>query len=226
MNEFLFRVSHQADFDDPASGWHSLLFLFATHLDRCIVHNRAYVCPECRRWRSYNPRMAVQLRRGYRELWDFWNKKDEKKKQKTLVEKTENELKADAMFQDPRHVRQIPILWINDDEEYPIVVEPDSQWDYFDIRSNKYSGWHIIWLECKTAYGLPLKVFMSVSEFADIKRHVEYGRPMPFRRRVRNNIRSEISVNTAEKEEADRKRAALEAHLAGMFPAEKDMPQD
>lgn len=215
-NEYLFRVSHQAEYGNPESEWHSVLFLYLCPYNSFIVHSRAYVCELCKRWKSYNPRMATRLKRDYRELWDYWQKSEKKKRQKTL----------EGVFQALKDFEQktVPVLWLDDGDSYPVIVEDDSQWDTFFVRSNTFSGWEIVWVECKTSYGLPLRIYMSKTEFNQLRRNVRghAGEVVEFTRLRRNNVRNETSVNEAAKRKADADRAAI----AAMFPEEKSMPLD
>lgn len=214
MKEYLFRISHQQEYGNPESEWHGVLFLYACPYNSFIVHGRAYVCEMCKRWKSYNARMAVHLKRDYQQLWDYWQNAEKKKRQKTL----------EGLFQALKDFepRTVPVLWLDDGDSYPVIVEQDSQWDTFFVSSNTFSGWEIVWVECKTAYGLPLRIYMSKTEFNQLRQKVRghAGEVVQFTRLRRNNVRHEISVDAAAKQKADADRAAI----AAMFPEEKSMP--
>ena len=216
MSEYLFRVTHQQEYGNPESEWHSVLFLYLCPYNSFIVHSHAYVCEPCKRWKSYNPRMATHLKRDYRELWDYWQKRANKRKQKTIDGVVQEEGRDDHPT--------VPVLWLDDGDSYPVIVEDDSQWDTFFVRSNTFSGWEIVWVECKTSYGLPLRIYMSKTEFNQLRRNVRghAGEVVEFTRLRRNNVRNETSVNDAAKRKADADRAAI----AAMFPEEKSMPLD
>ncbi len=215
-HEYLFRVTHQEEYGNPESGWHSVLFLYACPYNTFIVHGRAYVCEQCKRWKSYNPRMAVHLKRDYKELWEYWIKSEKKKRQKTL----EGVFQALKDFEP----RAVPVLWLDDGDSYPVVVENESKWGTLFVRSNTFTGWEIIWLECKTAYGLPLRILMSKTEFNQFKRAARdhLGEVVQFTRLRRMNVRHETTVDADAKRKADADRAAI----AGMFPEEKSMTLD
>ena len=217
-NEYLFRMSHQAEYGNPESEWHTTLFLYACPYNSFIVHGRAWVCERCGRFKSYNPRMAVHLKHDYQGLWEYWQKRDSSRKQKTI------DGAAGLGGKGPHIERAVPTLWLDDGDSYPVVVEADSQWDTFEIASNRYSAWKIVWVECKTSYGLPLRIYMSKTEFNQLRRNVRghAGEVVEFTRLRRNNVRNETSVNDAAKRKADADRAAI----AAMFPEEKSMPLD
>lgn len=211
--ERLFRVSHQVDYDDPSSAWHSILFLYPR---QGSVVSHYYVCTKCRRWRMYNPKMSSTLKNDYQGLWEYWRKKRAKKSQQKLIPDTAVEKHIQLMYKTEEEEEQIPFLWLEEPDTYKIVVEPESELDDMFVESSRYAGWKLYILTCKTAYGLPIRIVMSFAELSMLKSRLRgnFGREVIFERKRKEGMRRQVSANDVLKKQLEDK--TLEERIKAM----------
>lgn len=211
-DERLVRTSHQQTYGDPESPWHSLLFLLPENRSQYGITSHYFFCEECHRWRMYNPRMATTLKHDYQGIWEYWKKREAKKQQKALIEKSDAERKAETMFANPAEERKIPYLWIEEGESYTIVVHRTSQLEETFVDSNHYSGWKLFILCADTVYGLPVKIVMSMKELNLLKAKLKgnWDREIVFERIRRDGMRRQVALNEAHRKKDVELDKALE----------------
>ena len=214
--ERLFRVSHQVNFDNPQSDWHSILFLIP---QGGAVTSHYYLCPECRRWRVYNPRMSTTLKHDYRGLWEYWEMRKSKVAQQKLIAETDIDRRIERMSSKGNDVKQIPFLWLEEPDTFKIVVQPESELDEMLVVSDRYNGWKLYVLNCLTSYSLPIKIVMSLKELNLLKSRLKgnFGRQIIFERIAKDGMRRQMSANENTAKEVEKKKQEEEA-IRKMFP--------